>query len=69
MHVVDIAVELDPAGQIVTLVKVHLKPEGQSVHKEEAPDENVPLTHAVFTPPLQALPASQGVQLVDDSIE
>ena len=66
---VDLGVELDPAEQIVTLVKVQLDPAGQSMQDGEAPYEYVPLLQTVFTPPRQADPASQGVQLVDASRE
>ena len=65
----DLAAELDPARHIVTLVKVQLYPAEQSVHVEEAAYEYVPLSHGIFTPPLQADPASQAVQLVDPAPE
>ncbi len=65
----DLEVELDPAAHIVTLVKEQLYPAGQSMHVEEAAYEYVPLSHAIFTPPLQADPASQAMQLVDPATE
>ncbi len=66
---VDRGVELNPAEQILTLVKVQLDPAGQSMQDGEATYEYVPILQAIFTPPRQADPASQGVQLVDDSRE
>jgi hypothetical protein len=51
---VDRAVELDPAEQVVTLVKVQLDPAGQSTHSDAEAYEYVPLVQAVFIPPVQA---------------
>ena len=65
----DFAVELDPAGQMVTLVDVQLDPEGQSVQAAEAAYEYVPLAQAVLMPSLHADPASQEVQLVEPAEE
>ncbi len=66
----ELSFEKYPAIHMVARTVVgQLYPAGQSMHVEEAADEYVPFRHGIFTPPVQAFPASQLVQLMDASSE